>query len=149
MLPQDICIISDECVHFFHANIKKLNFQQLMTKMMSKFGMGPNLPISPGALPGSLQSGMGLMNAPLSQSAIGNITQMGTSLDNSSHMLSGYGNMGSRSSQSFASSSSTDLTIQSQTEKVISNFLQNPVLKQGDDTELNDLVSCFFGYRNK
>ncbi|KAK4793809.1 hypothetical protein SAY86_011803 [Trapa natans] len=114
---------------------------QWVTKMMSKSGMGFNLPIGPGTLHGSLQSGMGLMNAPLSQSAIGNITRMGiSSVGDSSQMLPGYGNMSARSYQSLASSSSTDLFVQNPTENVINNFSQNPTLKQGGDTELNDLV---------
>ncbi|KAK4787849.1 hypothetical protein SAY86_011682 [Trapa natans] len=121
----------------------------LMTKMMSKLGMGSNLPIGPGALSGPLQSGMGLMKAPLSHSAIGNVTQMGTtSVGDSSQMLSGYGNISATSYQSFASSSPTDISVESRTEKVLSNFLQNPALKQGDDTELNDLIGSLRSENN-
>lgn len=126
---------------FFYINIKKPNLQQVMTKMMSKFGMGPSFPIGPGALPGSLQNGMNMMSGPLSQSPMGNMMQLGTnSQDNTSQMLTGYGSLGSSFYQSFASSSSPDLSAGSRTEKVIGNFLQNPVLRKGDDTELYNLV---------
>ncbi|XP_031398739.1 uncharacterized protein LOC116209277 isoform X2 [Punica granatum] len=125
------------------------SFIQLMTKMMSKFGMGPNLPIGPGALPGSLQGGMSMISGPLSQSPMGNMMQLGTkSLDNTSQTLPGYGNMGFSSYQSIASSSSPDLSVESRTEKVLSSFLQNPVLKQEDDTKLNDLVGSLRSENN-
>lgn len=133
--------ISDKGSHLFDSNFIKPNLQQLMIKTMSKFGMGPNLPIGPGALPGSLQSGMSMMSGPLSQSPMGNMMQLGTnSQDNTSQMLTGYGSSGSSFHQSFASSSSPDPSVGSRTEKVVGNFLQNPVLRKGDDTELYNLV---------
>jgi hypothetical protein len=124
-----------------------------MTKMMLKFGIAPNLPIGQGALPASLQSGMSMMNQSslqsgmsmmnqsLNQNPMGSIMQLGTKLsEDTSQGLPGYGNIGSGSTyENFASKGTAiDSPFGSRTEKVLSSFLQNPVLK-GEDTE-NDLV---------
>lgn len=114
-----------------------------MTKMMLKFGIAPNLPIGQGALPVSLQGGMSMMNQSLGQNPMGSIMQLGTKgPEDTRQGLPGYENIGSGSTyESFASKGTpTDSSFSSRTEKVISSFLQNPVLK-GEDTELNNLVS--------
>jgi hypothetical protein len=61
--------------------------------------------------------------------------------EDTSQGLPGYGNIGSGSTyENFASKGTAiDSPFGSRTEKVLSSFLQNPVLK-GEDTE-NDLVS--------
>ncbi|PQM40830.1 uncharacterized protein Pyn_12283 [Prunus yedoensis var. nudiflora] len=89
---------------------------QGITKMMVKFGVAPNLAIGQGALPSSLQRAIGIVNDPSSQNPMGSSMQLATKLpDHKSQGLPGYGN----------------------TEKVLSSFLQNPVLK-GEESEPNE-----------
>lgn len=115
---------------------------QSMTKMMLKFGISPSLPVGQGALPVSFQSGMSMMNQSLNQNPMESIMQLGTKLpEDTSQGLPGYGNIGSGSTyENFASKGTPiDSPFGSRTEKVISSFLQNPVL-EGEGTELNDLA---------
>ncbi|XP_040987219.1 uncharacterized protein LOC121235065 isoform X1 [Juglans microcarpa x Juglans regia] len=115
---------------------------QAMTKMVLKFGIAPNLSIGQGALPVSLQGGMSMMNQSLGQNPMGSIMQLGAKgPEDTRQGLPGYENIGSGSTyESFASKGTpTDSSFSSRTEKVISSFLQNPVLK-GEDTELNNLA---------
>ncbi|KAF8032707.1 hypothetical protein BT93_D1587 [Corymbia citriodora subsp. variegata] len=117
------------------------NAVQLMTKVMTKFGMAPNLSIGQGAFPASLQGGL---NLPSNANQIGNPMQLSPKLPGSiSPGLPGLGTMGLGSSQESYSSTSipenSDPSNTSRTEKVLNNFLQNPVLKQ-EDSELNDLA---------
>lgn len=113
-----------------------------MAKMMTKFGISPNLPILQGAIPSSLQSGIGVMNDSSSQNPVGNIMQMATKpADYATQGLPGYGNKGTGSTyDNFTSTSSpVDTPFGSRTEKVLSSFLQSPVLK-GEDSELSEVV---------
>ncbi|XP_030471094.1 uncharacterized protein LOC115689240 isoform X1 [Syzygium oleosum] len=117
---------------------------QLMTKVMTKFGMAPNLSIGQGAFPASLQGGLNMTNMPSNANQIGNPMQLTPKLPGSiSSGLPGLGTMGLGSShESFSATSfpkDLDPSVTSRTEKVLNNFLQNPVLKQ-EDSELNDLV---------
>lgn len=115
---------------------------QTMTKMMTKFGIAPNLPILQGAIPSSLQSGIGIMNDSSSQNSVGNITQMATNPpDYTSQGLPGYGNKVAHSTyENFTSTSSpVDKPFGSRTEKVLSSFLQSPVLK-GEESDLNEVA---------
>lgn len=107
-----------------------------MMKMMTKFGVFPNLSISQGALPSSLQRGVSLVTEPSSQNKLGSITQLATKLpDQTSQSLLGYGNTGNFTSKT----TPADTSFGSRTEKVLSSFLQNPILK-GDDTDLIEEV---------
>ncbi|XP_010053526.2 uncharacterized protein LOC104441956 isoform X1 [Eucalyptus grandis] len=120
------------------------NAVQLMTKVMLKFGMAPNLSIGQGALPASLQGGLNMMNMPSNANQIGNPMQLGPKLaENISPRLPGLGTMGLGSSHESISSPSvpehSDPSTASRTEKVLNDFLQNPVLKQ-EDSELKDLA---------
>ncbi|KAL6183488.1 hypothetical protein ACLB2K_044899 [Fragaria x ananassa] len=115
---------------------------QTMAKMMTKFGISPNLPILQGAIPSSLQSGIGVMNDSSSQNPVGNIMQMATKpADYATQGLPGYGNKGTGSTyDNFTSTSSpVDTPLGSRTEKVLSSFLQSPVLK-GEDSELSEVA---------
>ncbi|KAK3434663.1 hypothetical protein EUGRSUZ_D02124 [Eucalyptus grandis] len=120
------------------------NAVQLMTKVMLKFGMAPNLSIGQGALPASLQGGLNMMNMPSNANQIGNPMQLGPKLaENISPRLPGLGTMGLGSSHESISFPSvpehSDPSTASRTEKVLNDFLQNPVLKQ-EDSELKDLA---------
>ncbi|PRQ18354.1 hypothetical protein RchiOBHm_Chr7g0205091 [Rosa chinensis] len=116
---------------------------QTMTKMMTKFGIAPNSPILQGAVPSSLQSGIGIMNDSSSQNSVGNIMQMATKPpDYATQGLPGYGNKGTGSTyDNFPSTSSpVDTPFGSRTEKVLSSFLQSPVLK-GEESEVAGRLS--------
>lgn len=122
-----------------------------MTKMMTKFGIAPNLPILQGAIPSSLQSGIGIMNDSSSQNSVGNITQMATNPpDYTSQGLPGYGNKVAHSTyENFTSTSSpVDKPFGSRTEKVLSSFLQSPVLK-GEESDLNEVVCNSSNFKSK
>lgn len=113
-----------------------------MTKMMTKFGIAPDSPILQGAIPSSLQSGIGITNDSSSQNSVGNNMQMAMKPpDYTSQGLPGHGNKGTHSTyENFASTSSTvDTPFGSRTEKVLSSFLQSPVLK-GEESDLNVVV---------
>ncbi|BFG31287.1 hypothetical protein CerSpe_175610 [Prunus speciosa] len=113
---------------------------QGITKMMVKFGVAPNLAIGQGALPSSLQRAIGIVNDPSSQNPMGSSMQLATKLpDHKSQGLPGYGNTGTDSAyENFTSKSSpVDAPFGSRTEKVLSSFLQNPVLK-GEESEPNE-----------
>lgn len=119
-----------------------------MTKVMTKFGMAPNLSIGQRAFPASLQGGLNMTNMPSNANQIRNPMQLTPKLPGSiSSGLPGLGTMGLGSShESFSATSfpeDSDPSVTSRTEKVLNNFLQNPVLKQ-EDSELNDLVCSGF-----
>ncbi|OAY60112.1 uncharacterized protein LOC110618825 isoform X1 [Manihot esculenta] len=108
----------------------QLCLMQVMTKMMVKFGMTPNLSIGQGALPMSLQSGLSSVNGPSIQNPLGSITQLATTRPES---MQGYSNMSPHPSyESSMQTSSLVDTPFGRTEKVISSFLHNPILKQDD-----------------
>lgn len=115
-----------------------------MTKMMMKFGIVPNLPIGQGSLSSSLQGGMSMLKNSSSQNPVGSIMQIATKLpDHTSQGLAGYDSKRTDSSyvNTIAKNTSIDTAFGSRTEKVLSNFLQNPVLK-GEGSELNEVV-CY------
>ena len=95
-------------------------------KMMVKFGIAPELPIGQGALSSSLQGGMSMMSNSSVQNPMGSIMQLATKLpDQTSEGVLGFGNK----------STSVDTAVGSRTEKVLSSFLQNPILK-GEGNEV-------------
>lgn len=111
--------------------------------MMTKLGIAPNISVGQDSVPTSLQSGMSTVSEPSSQNPLGSIKQLATKLpDQTSQGMHGYGNIGLNSSyESFTSKSSPiDTSFGTRTEKVLSNFLQNPILK-GDGTDPNEMVS--------
>lgn len=110
--------------------------------MMVKFGVAPNLAIGQGAVPSSLQRAIGIVNDPSSQNPMGSSMQLATKPpDHKSQGLPGYGNTGTASAyENFTSKGSpVDTPFGGRTEKVLSSFLQNPVLK-GEESEPNEAV---------
>jgi hypothetical protein len=96
-----------------------------MTKMMMKFGLTPSLPFSPGAFPASLQSAT-------STAIPGSMTQLASkSTDQLSQGLAGSQpmNIGSAFDKTAFKDTAADTTYGTRTEKVLNNFLQNPLLK--------------------
>ncbi|XP_061343980.1 uncharacterized protein LOC133289947 isoform X2 [Gastrolobium bilobum] len=101
-----------------------------MTKMMMKFGLTPSLPFSQGAFPASLQSAISTVNT--NQMSTGSMMQLATkSADQVSQGLAGSQPMhiGSAFENTTLKGTAVDSESGSRTEKVISNFLQNPLLK--------------------
>lgn len=96
-----------------------------MTKVMMKFGLTPSLPFSPGAFPSSLQSvtstvSTGSMMPLVTKSA----DQLSQGLAGSQAM-----NIGLAFDKTAIKDTAVDTTYGSRTEKVLNNFLQNPLLK--------------------
>lgn len=111
-------------------------FLEVLMKMMIKLGIAPNLSIGQGALPMSLQSGVSMLTESSIQNPLGNITQLARKLpDQTSQSL--Y--VSSHSSSESSTSKGSDTSFGSRTEKVISSFLQNPILKE-DGTDINELA---------
>ncbi|KAM1787568.1 uncharacterized protein LOC126626668 [Malus sylvestris] len=108
----------------------QFHFVQGMTKIMTKFGISPNLAIGQGTLPSSLQSAIGNVNDQ-SQNSMGSSMPLSTKPpDHTSQSLPGYGNNGT--------GSPVDTPFGSRTEKVLSSFLQSPLLKGEEDSEPNE-----------
>ncbi|XP_057978772.1 uncharacterized protein LOC131165098 [Malania oleifera] len=112
---------------------------QAMAKMMMKFGIAPNLSIGQGVLPVSLQGVRSLTSEPSNQNPMGSFMQLATKIpEYSSQALPKDGNLSVVSTETSASKSTPiGISVGNQSEKVISSFLQNPVLKE----ENNDLVA--------
>ncbi|BBH03059.1 hypothetical protein Prudu_013818 [Prunus dulcis] len=87
-----------------------------------------NLAIGQGAIPGSLQRTIGIVNDPSSQNPMGSSMQLATS-----HQTINLKPMKILPSKG----SPVDTPFGSRTEKVLSSFLQNPVLK-GEESESNE-----------
>ncbi|MBA0609677.1 hypothetical protein Godav_021691 [Gossypium davidsonii] len=101
---------------------------ETMAKLMMKFGKAPGLPFIGGAFPVSFRSGWTTTNEP-SRNPLGNMNQIVSKLaDSTSQGLPGPG-ITSRGS-----------TFGARTEKVLSNFLQNPVFNE-DETSQNELAA--------
>lgn len=96
---------------------------QAVMKMMVKFGIAPNLPFDQLQITQPLQSNI----VPSVQNSIGNIKQLATKapdkgLERSTNLVSSYETMSSKKP-------STDSSYESRAEKVPSNFLHSPILK--------------------
>ncbi|KAK7406312.1 hypothetical protein VNO78_07935 [Psophocarpus tetragonolobus] len=112
----------------------------VMTMITMKVGLSPSLPVSQGASPPSLQSAVSTVNT--NQSSAVSMMQLATkSVDPVSEGLTG-----SRPVQTISDFENTplrspgiDSAFGSRTEKVINNFLQNPLLK-GERGGLDEAV---------
>lgn len=108
-----------------------------MTKLMMKSGMPTGLSIGQDILPASLQAGMkteasiqnpvGIAN-PL-ELKVPHSSSLGLLTDRNTNSLSSH-----EKDSSTANISSSDASYSSRTEKVISNFLQSPLVKDEDST---------------
>ncbi|KAK7307758.1 hypothetical protein VNO77_41104 [Canavalia gladiata] len=101
-----------------------------VTKMMTKFGLSPSLPFSQDSFPPSLQSAVSTINT--NQISAGSTKQLATkSADLVSQGLAGSQPMkiGSDFENTPLGGIAADSTFGSRTEKVISSFVQNPLLK--------------------
>ncbi|CAK9173303.1 unnamed protein product [Ilex paraguariensis] len=115
---------------------------EAMTKMLMKFGMAPSLSIGQHILPSSLHSGVSLINEPSHQNPIGSLMQLATKApEHKSQDLPRDGNSTSVSTYETSASKSPPLNASygGRTGKVISNFLQNPMLRD-EDNELNEMA---------
>ncbi|XP_059299192.1 uncharacterized protein LOC132051933 isoform X3 [Lycium ferocissimum] len=123
----------------------QLYLTQAMTKLMMKSGMSTTgLSIGQGILPASLQAGMKTVNEASNQSPLGNANQLevkvphssspGLLTDRNTNSLSSHENETSR-----ANLTSSNASYSSRTEKVVSNFLQTPLVKDEDSSTENEL----------
>ncbi|XP_043715286.1 uncharacterized protein LOC122663718 isoform X3 [Telopea speciosissima] len=115
---------------------------QAMASLMMKFGIVPGLQVGQKFLPGSLQSSLSMINETSMQNPIGNIMQSASkTLEHTSQGLSREGtlNMGSKYEAFTSKEASVDTFLGTRSEKVVSSFLQNPILKK-EDVELNELA---------
>lgn len=140
-LPAEFALI----LHTFKGfNITSLNLQQAMTKLMMKSGMSTGLSVGQGILPPSLQAGMRTINEASNQNPLGSVnslevkvphnSSLGLLTDTNTSSLSSHENETSRTNVS-----SSNTSYSSRTEKVLSNFLQSPLLKDEGSTA-NGLV---------
>lgn len=107
---------------------------------MKKFGVTPSLPAIQGFAPVSLQGGLSSVNNPLNQNPLGNIMQVTKEVpDNTFKGMPAHENVVSSSGVA-SESAPLNTPYGSRTEKVISNFLQNPLLKD-EVGEVSALVS--------
>ncbi|KAJ8543524.1 hypothetical protein K7X08_006047 [Anisodus acutangulus] len=118
---------------------------QAMTKLMMKSGMSTTgLSIGQGILPASLQAGMKTVNGASIQNPLGIANPLEVKVPHSSSPgLLTDRNINSPSSieneTSRANISSSNASYSSRTEKVISNFLQSPLVKDEDSSTANEL----------
>ncbi|XP_009772136.1 uncharacterized protein LOC107813691 [Nicotiana tabacum] len=112
---------------------------QAMTKLMMKSGMSTGLSVGQGILPPSLQAGMRTINEASNQNPLGSVNSLevkvphsssvGLLTDTNTSSLSSHENETSRTNVS-----SSNTSYSSRTEKVLSNFLQSPLLKDEGST---------------
>lgn len=115
---------------------------QATSKLMMKSGMSPGLSIGQGILPPSLQAGMKTASEASIQNPLGIANPLEVKVPHSSSPDLTNRNTNSLSSNendtSRANVGSSDASYISRTEKVISNFLQSPLVK-GEDSTTNEL----------
>ncbi|KAF9614508.1 hypothetical protein IFM89_018947, partial [Coptis chinensis] len=117
-------------------------FVQAMANLMMKFGV-PGLSIGQGNLPDSFTRGMGMKNMSSMQNPLGNVMPLAlNTAELTSQGQPGKLNLDMGSTyKSFASKKTLqDTSFGSRTEKVISGFLQSPLLKDEGETDLNEVV---------
>ncbi|MED6158546.1 hypothetical protein PIB30_117047 [Stylosanthes scabra] len=109
-----------------------------MTKMMMKFGIVPNLPFNPGAFSASFQSGINTVNK--NQISPSSMMQLaGKPADQVTQGFAGSQSMqiGSAFESTTVKGNAIDPKVGSRTDKVISSFLQNPLLN-GEEGGLDE-----------
>lgn len=112
--------------------------------MTTKLGIAPGISDSGSSVPGFLQSSMqisGGNSVGNVQRPVGNIMQSASKTTESTLLdQKRDGSLHTHSKhESLASNGTPDVALGSHSEKVISSFLQNPILKT-EDTELGDMV---------
>ncbi|XP_022856599.1 uncharacterized protein LOC111377701 isoform X2 [Olea europaea var. sylvestris] len=109
------------------------NLLQAVTHVMMKLGISPGLFVDQGILPASLRSGINMVKEPSHDNPIGSMGQLVKSIPNSTEQ----GNIGQRSTNENSSvetlapeTDAVNTQSASRVEKVISNFFENPLLKE-------------------
>ncbi|CAI9775585.1 unnamed protein product [Fraxinus pennsylvanica] len=111
----------------------QLSLLQAVTHVMIKLGMSPGLFVDQGILPASLRSGLSMVKETSHDNLIGSMGQLVKSIPNSTEQ----GNIRQRSINVVSSlknlapeTDAINTQSTSRVEKVISNFLENPLLKE-------------------
>ncbi|XP_058085719.1 uncharacterized protein LOC131233130 isoform X2 [Magnolia sinica] len=117
---------------------------QAAVKVMTKIGIAPGS-VSQSIIPGSLQSSMNMTTGTSDgnvQKTVRNAMQLTTkSTESASYGVRDEGLHEDFKYESFAlKGSPSETPLGSRSEKVISSFLQNPALKNGDETEIGELA---------
>ncbi|KAL3499715.1 hypothetical protein ACH5RR_038808 [Cinchona calisaya] len=113
---------------------------QTMANLMTRFGIAPSLPSVQGAFPVSLQGGLSMTNEPSISNPLGTVAQLAKKApDLTPQGLLGDANTVSSNETVAYKNNPSNASYSNRTEKVLSNFLQNPLLKD-EDKEVNDLA---------
>ncbi|XP_026662957.1 uncharacterized protein LOC103713605 isoform X2 [Phoenix dactylifera] len=128
-------------VHLIQSSL-----EQLMSKIMMNAGSVPGLPSASSVIPGSAQSSNTMLSGAFNkkvQSSSGSVLDLESKttgntfqparFDESPHQEPTYNSYESKGTLS-------EKSIGSRTEKVINNFLQNPLFRNDEKMELNELL---------
>ncbi|XP_008798823.1 uncharacterized protein LOC103713605 isoform X6 [Phoenix dactylifera] len=128
-------------VHLIQSSL-----EQLMSKIMMNAGSVPGLPSASSVIPGSAQSSNTMLSGAFNkkvQSSSGSVLDLESKttgntfqparFDESPHQEPTYNSYESKGTLS-------EKSIGSRTEKVINNFLQNPLFRNDEKMELNELA---------
>lgn len=118
----------------------------MMSKIMMNVGSIPGLSSASSVIPGSAQSSITMLSGTFDkkvQSSSGSVLDVESNTtgstfqharsDESPHQVPTYNSYESKGTQS-------EKSIGSHTEKVIDNFLQNPLFRNDEEMELNEVV---------
>ncbi|XP_027080861.1 uncharacterized protein LOC113779906 isoform X1 [Coffea eugenioides] len=113
---------------------------QTVANLMMRFGIAPSLPAVKGALPESLQGGLSMTSHRSISNPLGTVAQVAKKAPEVKRQgLPGDASTVSSDETEAYKSTPLNASYSSQTEKVLSNFLQNPLLKD-EDREVNELA---------
>nr|GMC80698.1 uncharacterized protein LOC109174869 [Ipomoea batatas] len=112
---------------------------QLAAKAMTKLGMAPNLSVGQGIAPKSIQTGMGVVNETSTLNPLGNVMPVQPKVLENFMPKDGNSSFFSSNETSDLEKNPLSTSYSSRTENVISNFLQTPLFKGGEN-EANELV---------
>ncbi|XP_027083297.1 uncharacterized protein [Coffea arabica] len=117
-----------------------VSYQQTVANLMMRFGIAPSLPAVKGALPESLQGGLSMTSHRSISNPLGTVAQVAKKAPELKRQgLPGDASTVSSDETEAYKSTPLNASYSSQTEKVLSNFLQNPLLKD-EDREVNELA---------
>lgn len=112
---------------------------QLAAKAMTKLGMAPNLSVGQGIAPKSIQTGMGVVNETSTLNPLGNVMPVQPKVLENFMPKDGNSSFFSSNETSDLEKNPLSTSYSSRTENVISNFLQTPLFKGGEN-EANELA---------
>lgn len=112
---------------------------QLAAKAMMKLGMAPNLSVGQGIVPKSIQTSMGVVSETSTLNPLGNVMPVQPKVLENFMPKDGNSSFFSSNETSDLEKNPLSTSYSSRTENVISNFLQTPLFKGGEN-EANELA---------